>query len=82
MFPQTNYSDIIKNDYMISRTKLVGKDFIERRNCINKRTMAECSMRIIQKSLLTVEACEKLVNEIEILKELDHPNLMRIYECY
>ena len=44
--------------------------------------MAECTIKVIKKSILSLEVCEQIVNEIEILKELDHPNLMRIYDCY
>ena len=29
-----------------------------------------------------MEACKALVNEIEILKELAHPNLIKIYDTY
>ena len=39
-------------------------------------------MKIIQKSKLNEEETETLINEVEILKSLDHPNIVKIYEFY
>jgi len=39
-------------------------------------------MKIIEKSLLSKFEQEKLINEVEILAELDHPFIMKIIEFY
>ena len=39
-------------------------------------------MKSINKKSLTVEEEKKLLAEISILKHLDHPNIIKIYELY
>ena len=39
-------------------------------------------MKIIRKEDVSKEFVESLLNEIEILKKLDHPNIVKIYEFY
>jgi len=39
-------------------------------------------MKEISKISLTVEDEKKLLAEISILKHLDHPNIIKIYELY
>lgn len=83
MFPQVLYLNILKNDYNVdeatTRTRL---DLIDLRDCVNKKSGIKAQMKIIKKNLLNMDACKAIVNEIQILQELDHPNLMRIYDSY
>ena len=37
-------------------------------------------MKIIEKSMLSKSEQDKLINEVEILSELDHPYIMKIIE--
>ena len=39
-------------------------------------------MKIIRKEQVTEEQMQNLMEEIEILSELDHPNIVKIYEYY
>ena len=39
-------------------------------------------MKIIRKDDVSNEFMQSLQNEIEILKQLDHPNIVRLYEFY
>ena len=39
-------------------------------------------MKIIEKSMLSKSEQDKLINEVEILSELDHPYIMKIIEFY
>lgn len=39
-------------------------------------------MKIIRKENVTKEYIQQLHNEIDILKQLDHPNIVRIFEFY
>lgn len=39
-------------------------------------------MKIIRKDQVTEEQMQSLMEEIDILSELDHPNIVKIYEYY
>lgn len=39
-------------------------------------------MKIIKKEKMPEEIKEEFINEIEILKQLDHPNILKIFEFY
>jgi len=39
-------------------------------------------VKVIYKKATTPEEQERLTNEVNILKSLDHPNIMKIYEFY
>lgn len=39
-------------------------------------------MKTIPKSSLIMEDKRKLLQELNVLKNLDHPNIMRIYEVF
>lgn len=32
--------------------------------------------------MLTYKTCKQIVNDIRILKKLDHENILKIYNCY
>lgn len=39
-------------------------------------------MKSINKKTVVKEEAEKLFNEVSILKELDHPNIVKLYELF
>lgn len=41
-----------------------------------------CCVKKINKSKFTKAESESIMNEIEVLSELDHPNIIRIFEYY
>lgn len=40
------------------------------------------AVKIIHKKNLEEEEKEKLLNEITILKQMDHPNILKLYEFF
>ncbi len=56
--------------------------FGEVRRCVHKVSRSVRAVKIIKKDKLDKTERERLFVEIEILKQLDHPNILRIYEVY
>lgn len=54
--------------------------FGEVRKATHKQTQMARAVKIIVKSSATKEEQERLINEVNVLKDLDHPNIIRIYE--
>lgn len=54
----------------------------EVRKCLHKETKALRAVKIINKKFLEEEEHVKLLSEISILKELDHPNILKLYEFF
>ena len=54
----------------------------EVRKCLHKETRALRAVKIINKKYLAEEEKMKLLNEIDILKQLDHPNILKLYEFF
>jgi len=49
---------------------------------LHKETKALRAVKIINKKRLAEEEKQKLLNEIDILKCLDHPNILKLYEFF
>lgn len=56
--------------------------FGEVRKCIHKKTKAIRAVKIIKKEALIGNEKMRFFYEMEIMKKLDHPNILRIYEVY
>jgi len=52
------------------------------RKCLNKETNALRAVKIINKKYLEEEEKQKLLSEISILKQMDHPNILKLYEFF
>lgn len=51
--------------------------------CRDKTTGQECAVKVIAKaSMKKSSSTSTLLREIELLKELDHPNIMKLYEVF
>lgn len=48
----------------------------------HKRTNMERAMKIIKKAGVSAEEKETMMKEVSILKSLDHPNIIKIYDLY
>jgi len=62
-------------------TRILGA-YGEVRKCLHKDTKALRAVKIINKKFLEAEEQAKLLSEISILKELDHPNILKLYEFF
>lgn len=54
----------------------------EVRKCQQKETKALRAVKIINKKALEEDERAKLLNEIMILKQMDHPNILKLYEFF
>jgi len=64
--------------------KVLGKgSFGEVILCKDKTTAMECAVKVISKrSLKKSSSSSALLREVQLLKELDHPNIMKLYEFF
>ena len=56
--------------------------FGEVRKCLHKESKALRAVKIILKKSLAKEEKERLLGEISILRNLDHPNILKLYEFF
>lgn len=56
--------------------------FGEVRKCLHRETKALRAVKVVNKKSLNEEKQKKLINEITILKRLDHPNILKLYEFF
>jgi len=52
------------------------------RKCLSKETNALRAVKIINKKYLEETEHQKLLSEISILKQMDHPNILKLYEFF
>lgn len=48
----------------------------------HKKTGLQRAMKAIKKSRVSSDKADKLLAEVEILKNLDHPNIVKLYELF
>ena len=56
--------------------------FGEVRKCVNRKTGAIRAVKVMRKDALDPKEKTRFFYEIEILKMLDHPNILKLYEIY
>jgi len=67
----------------VSARNLTGAGaYGEVRKCLHKETKALRAVKIINKKYLEEDEKKKLLSEISILKQLDHPNILKLYEFF
>ncbi|TNV82197.1 hypothetical protein FGO68_gene11040 [Halteria grandinella] len=74
-------ADNIRDDYLIGKVLGTGA-FGEVRLCTHRKTGAKRAVKIIKKSFLQGKEETRFLQEIEILKQMDHPNIVRMFEVY
>lgn len=72
----------ISREYQLISPPLGSGAFGEVRKAVHKASGLSRAVKIISKSATSEEDHERLVNEVEILRKLDHPNIIKIYEFY
>jgi calcium-dependent protein kinase len=71
----------LRDHYRIG--KVLGNGaFGEVRMCIHRTTGAQRAVKVLRKSNMDEDEKRMLFNEINILKELDHPNIVKMYEFF
>lgn len=69
----------IRDHYRIGKVLGSGA-FGEVRLCLHKDTQTQRAVKVLRKNLLDDKEMDMLKNEIAILKEMDHPNIVKMYE--
>lgn len=63
--------------------KVLGQGaFGEVRMCIHRESNAQRAVKVLRKSHMDDDEKRMLFNEINILKEIDHPNIVKMYEFF
>jgi len=63
--------------------KVLGNGaFGEVRMCVHRETAAQRAVKVLRKSHMDEDERRMLFNEINILKELDHPNIVKMFEFF
>ena len=65
-----------------SKDKLGEGSFGEVKLMVHKKTRVERAVKIIKKHKLNKEEKEQMMMEVSILKTLDHPNIIKIFDVY
>ncbi len=71
----------IKDVYKITR-KIGSGAYGEVRKCYVRETGELRAVKIIKKKALAEDERKKLKNEAEILRQMDHPNIIKLYEIF
>lgn len=91
----TNASQLIinKSDFILTNNgkfrdhyqigQLLGQGaFGEVRKCINRKSRVIRAVKLIKKESMNKEEEQSFKYEISILKRLDHPNILKLYEIF
>lgn len=70
-----------KDNYLLGQS-LGCSTYGEVRKCKNIRTNAVRAVKILKRDCLDQFETKLIMNEIELLKHLDHPNILKLYEVY
>ena len=71
----------LKDHYRIG--KLIGSGaFGDVRIWLHKESNSQRAVKIMYKANMTEDDEKMLLNEIDILKDLDHPNIVKMYEFF
>ena len=71
----------LKEHYRIGK-QLGSGGFGEVRICVHKQNGSQRAVKILKKSDMDEDEKKMLFNEINNLRDLDHPNILKMYEFY
>ena len=71
----------IKDYYRIGKT-IAKVDFGEIRMCVHRETVATRSVKVLIKKKLNDDERRMLFNEVNILKEMNHPNICTVFDFF
>jgi len=91
--PEVKRGKSVVGNTKVHRDKKLVRDYIlgaqlgqgsygEVRECQHKETKAKRAFKILRKVRLDEAEKKRMDNEIDCLKNLDHPNILRMYESY
>ena len=75
-----NYNDTVREKYRVDHSELGHGHYGVVRKCQNRQTKEYFAVKTIKKS--KVGRLETLKREIEILKTMDHPNIIRLVDVF
>ena len=67
---------------IILNNKYILGAFGEVRKCSNRKTAQVRAVKIIRKDSLDAKEKLRFFSEIDILRQLDHPNIVRLFEIF
>lgn len=71
----------LRDYYRIGKVLGTGA-FGEVRMCVHRESGAQRAVKVLRKSHMDDDEKRMLFNEINILKEIDHPNIIKMYEFF
>lgn len=81
IFDHMKEEDDIRKDYQIN--EVIGSGaFGEVRKCMSKKTAKIRAVKIIKRENMTKTEQKQLETEINVLKQMDHPNIVKLFEAY
>jgi len=80
MFVGRTHGDF-KDFYRVGKLMGTG-DIGEMRYCVHRETQVQRSVKVILKNKLSQEEKARLQEEYKCMKELDHPNITRMFEFF
>ena len=72
----------ISKEYNIMWPPLGQGACAEIRKCVQRETGQVRAVKIIYKENATEEELKRILREVEILRKLDHPNIIKVYEFF
>lgn len=80
IFISIRRNDVL-DDYQVG--KLLGEgSYGQVKLVLQRRTNMERAMKVVVKAGVSAEEKEQMMKEVSILKSLDHPNIIKIFDIY